>query len=309
MLDVTLLGTAALMPIPDRALTAATLTSAGHTILFDCGEGTQTAARRAGVSLMKADVIALTHYHGDHVFGLPGLMQTMEVLGRATPLTVIGPAGLRTALRPLLELVGHTGYPVRLVELPDGGVPMRELAGGWPEAARLTAFETAHRVVSQGYSFTLGRAGKFQPERAKALGVPVKQWSLLQRGQSVRAGERTVTPGEVLGPARRGLKFVFTGDTALCDSLVEGARGADLMISEATYGENAQAQMAAEYGHMTFAQAAEVARRADARRLWLAHYSQMVEDPGEYLPNATAVFGNTLCGEDGMSLTLRFDEE
>jgi len=309
MLDVTLLGTAALMPIPDRALTAATLTSAGHTILFDCGEGTQTAARRAGVSLMKADVIALTHYHGDHVFGLPGLMQTMEVLGRATPLTVIGPAGLRTALRPLLELVGHTGYPVRLVELPDGGVPMRELAGGWPEAARLTAFETAHRVVSQGYSFTLGRAGKFQPERAKALGVPVKQWSLLQRGQSVRAGERTVTPGEVLGPARRGLKFVFTGDSALCDSLVEGARGADLMISEATYGENAQAQMAAEYGHMTFAQAAEVARRADARRLWLAHYSQMVEDPGEYLPNATAVFENTLCGEDGMSLTLRFDEE
>jgi len=309
MLDVTLLGTAALMPIPDRALTAATLTSAGHTILFDCGEGTQTAARRAGVSLMKADVIALTHYHGDHVFGLPGLMQTMEVLGRATPLTIIGPAGLRTALRPLLELVGHTGYPVRLVELPDGGVPMRELAGGWPEAARLTAFETAHRVVSQGYSFTLGRAGKFQPERAKALGVPVKQWSLLQRGQSVRAGERTVTPGEVLGPARRGLKFVFTGDSALCDSLVEGARGADLMISEATYGENAQAQMAAEYGHMTFAQAAEVARRADARRLWLAHYSQMVEDPGEYLPNATAVFENTLCGEDGMSLTLRFDEE
>lgn len=309
MLDVTLLGTAALMPIPDRALTAATLTSAGHTILFDCGEGTQTAARRAGVSLMKADVIALTHYHGDHVFGLPGLMQTMEVLGRATPLTVIGPAGLRTALRPLLELVGHTGYPVRLVELPDGGVSMREIARGWPEAARLTAFETAHRVVSQGYSFTLGRAGKFQPERAKALGVPVKQWSLLQRGQSVRAGERTVTPGEVLGPARRGLKFVFTGDSALCDSLVEGARGADLMISEATYGDNAQAQMAAEYGHMTFAQAAEVARRADARRLWLAHYSQMVEDPGKYLPNATAVFENTLCGEDGMSLTLRFDEE
>ena len=254
MLDVTLLGTAALMPIPDRALTAATLTSAGRTILFDCGEGTQTAARRAGVSLMKADVIALTHYHGDHVFGLPGLMQTMEVLGRATPLTVIGPAGLRTALRPLLELVGHTGYPVRLVELPDGGVPMRELAGGWPEAARLTAFETAHRVVSQGYSFTLGRAGKFLPERAKALGVPVNQWGLLQKGQSVRAGERTVTPGEVLGPARRGLKFVFTGDSALCDSLVEGARGADLMISEATYGENDQGEMAAAYGHMTFAQ-------------------------------------------------------
>jgi len=253
-------------------------------------------------------VIALTHYHGDHVFGLPGLMQTMEVLGRTQPLTIIGPEGLRAALGPILELVGHTSYPVRLAELPAGGIAMRELAGGWPEAARLTAFETAHRVVSQGYSFTLDRAGRFLPERVKALGVPVNQWGLLQRGQSVRVGERTVTPGEVLGPARRGLKCVFTGDTARCDSLVEGARGADLMICEATYGENDQGEMAAAYGHMTFAQAAEVARRAGVRRLWLAHYSQMVEDPLEYLPNATAVFENTLCGEDGMSMTLRFEE-
>ena len=308
MLDVTLLGTAALMPIPDRALTAATLTCAGRTILFDCGEGTQTAARRAGVSLMKADVIALTHYHGDHIFGLPGLMQTMEVFGRTQPLTVVGPAGLRAALRPILELAGHTGYPVRLAELPEGGICMRQLAGGWPEGARLTAFETAHRVVSQGYSFTLDRVGRFRPERARALGVPVNQWSLLQRGQSVLTDGGTVTPGDVLGPPRRGLKFVFTGDTARCDSLVEAARGADLMICEATYGENEQAVMAAEYGHMTFAQAAEVARRACVRRLWLAHYSQMVEDPRACLPNATEVFEDALCGEDGMSLTLQFEE-
>jgi ribonuclease Z len=235
-------------------------------------------------------------------------MQTMEVFGRTQPLTVVGPAGLRAALRPILELAGHTGYPVRLVELPEGGVCMRQLAGGWPEGARLTAFETAHRVVSQGYSFTLDRAGRFLPERARALGVPVNQWSLLQRGQSARTGGRTVTPGEVLGPPRRGLKFVFTGDTARCDSLVEGAQGADLMICEATYGENEQAVMAAEYGHMTFAQAAEVAQRAGVKRLWLAHYSQMVEDPLACLPNATEVFEDALCGEDGMSLTLRFEE-
>lgn len=308
MLDVTLLGTAALMPIPDRALTAATLTCAGRTILFDCGEGTQTAARRAGVSLMKADVIALTHYHGDHTFGLPGLMQTMEVLGRTLPLTIVGPEGLRAALRPILELVGHVNYPVRLTELHEGGVFLRELAGGWPEAARLTAFPTSHRVVSQGYGFTLGRAAKFLPEQAKALGVPVQLWSLLQRGQSVQVGGRTVRPGDVLGPARRGLKFVFTGDTALCDSLVAGSRGADLMICEATYGENDQAGMAAEYGHMNFAQAAEAARRAGVRRLWLAHYSQMVEDPRLHLPNATALFEDAVCGEDGMSVTLRFED-
>ena len=308
MLDVTLLGTAALMPIPDRALTAATLSCGGRTILFDCGEGTQSAARRAGVSLMKADVIALTHYHGDHIFGLPGLMQTQEVFGRTQPLTIIGPGGIGAALRPIMELVGHTGYPVRLMELPPEGVRLCDLARGWPEAARLTPFSTEHRVPSQGYCFTLARAGKFMPDRAKALGVPVTQWGLLQKGQSVQAGGMTVCPEDVLGKPRKGLKVVFTGDTALCDSLVTAAAGADLMICEATYGENDQAQLAREYGHMVFAQAAEAAKRAGARRLWLAHYSQVVEDPRVYLPNATAIFENTVCGEDGMSATLRFED-
>jgi len=308
MLDITLLGTAALMPIPDRALTAATLTCGGRTILFDCGEGTQTAARRAGVSLMKADVIALTHYHGDHIFGLPGLIQTMEVSGRTLPLTLVGPEGLRAAMRPILELAGHTGYPVRLAELPAGGVPMRELAQGWPAQARLTPIPTEHRVVSQGYAFTLGRIGKFLPERARALGVPVNLWGRLQMGQCVQAGDATVRPADVLGPLRKGLKFVFTGDTALCDSLVDGAVGADLMICEATYGEDDQASMARDYGHMNFAQAAQAARRAGAGRLWLAHYSQMVEDPLAYLSNATRIFEHAACGEDGMSTTLRFEE-
>ena len=308
MIDVTLLGTAALMPIPERALTAATLTCAGRTILFDCGEGTQSAARRAGVSLMKADVIALTHYHGDHIFGLPGLMQTFEVFGRTEPLTLVGPAGLDAAMRPILELVGHTGYPVRLAELPPDGVGLGALARGWPEAARLTAFPTAHRVVSQGYCFTLGRAGKFRPERATALGVPVNQWGRLQKGRSVQVGDATVQPDDVLGPPRKGLKVVFSGDTALCDSLVDAAAGADLMICEATYGEDDQAPLAREHGHMVFAQAAEAARRAGAKRLWLAHYSQMVEDPQAYLPNATARFEGAVCGEDGMAATLRFEE-
>ena len=308
MIDVTLLGTAALMPIPDRALTAATLTCAGNTLLFDCGEGTQTAARRAGVSLMKADVIALTHFHGDHIFGLPGLLQTMEVLGRIRPLAIVGPEGIREALRPMLELTGRTGYPLRLTQLPEGGVCLRELAGGWPEAARLEAFPTEHRVPSQGYSFTLGRAGKFQPDRARALGVPVNLWGPLQKGQQVRVGEVSVRPGEVLGPPRRGLKFAFTGDSALCDSLVDGIMGADLAICEATYGENEQAQMARDYGHMNFAQAALAARRAGVKRLWLTHYSQMVEDPQACLPNAQAEFEEAVCGADGMKATLRFED-
>lgn len=308
MIDVTLLGTASLMPLPDRALTAATLTCAGHTILFDCGEGTQTAARRAGVSLMKADVIALTHYHGDHTFGIPGLLQTMHSLNREKQLWIAGPEGLEAAMAPLMALTGRTNYDVKLLTLPEGGLELRALDRGWPDGARLTAFRTVHRVPSQGYAFTLARAGKFNPAAATALGVPTRLWSLLQRGEAVDADGRTVLPGDVLGAPRRGLKVVFSGDTALCDALVDASAGADLLICEGTYGENEQAQMAGDYGHMNFAQAATAAARANARRLWLCHYSQMIETPADYLPNAAAIFASAQCGEDGMALSLKFEE-
>ena len=309
MLDITLLGTSALVPLPDRALTAVTLTCAGHTVLFDCGEGTQSAARKAGVSLMKADIIALTHYHGDHIFGLPGLMQTMCSMGRTDPLYITGPAGLEEELAPILKLAGWTSYEIKLITLPDGGLRLAELVNGWPWEARLTPFRTEHRVPSQGYCFTLGRAGKFMPQKAKELGVPVNQWGLLQKGQSVQLGDVVIRPEQVLGEARKGLKFVFSGDTAACPALTNAAEGADLLISEATYGENEQADLAVDHGHMNFAQAAYTALQAGAKLLWLAHYSQMIEDPQEYLPNAAQIFENTVCGQDGMSVTLSFEKE
>lgn len=302
MIDVTLLGTAALFPLPDRALTAVFLTCGGHSILFDCGEGTQTAARKARVSIMKTDLIALTHYHGDHVFGLPGLLQTMHSFGRARPLYITGPAGLREALAPLLYLAGETCYEVRLLEAHESTIPLT----GFPAGAALTSFLTEHRVPSQGYCFTLSRPGKFLPERAQALGVPPRLWGILQRGESVFIDGSPVSPEQVLGPPRRGLKLVFTGDTAVCDGLRDAARGADLLISEATFADDGQAERAREYGHMVFSQAARLAAEAGVRELWLAHYSQMVKDPQAALPNARAYFENTVCGADGMTATLRF---
>ena len=307
MIDITLLGCAALLPIPERALTAAALTCAGRTLLFDCGEGTQTAARKAGVSLMKADVIALTHYHGDHIFGLPGLMQTLNSLGRTEPLAITGPLGLNEAMEPVLRLAGRVGYPVRLVTLPAEGAPLRQFNPRWPDEVRLSAFPTEHRTPSQGYAFTLGRSGKFLPERARALGVPAERWGVLQRGQPVQVGEATIHPEQVLGPRRRGIKFVFSGDTAPCESLIKAARGADLFICEATYGENDQAALALDHGHMTFAQAGQIAARAGVSRLWLTHYSQMIEDPEACLPNARAYFEPAQCGCDGVRATLAFE--
>ena len=309
MIDVTLIGTSALLPLPGRALTAALLTLNGRSILFDCGEGTQSAARAAGVSLMKTDLIALTHYHGDHIFGLPGLMQTMGVMERTDPLYITGPEGMLEELTPILRLAGPTGYDIRLIGLPDDGLALSLLNSAWPEGARLTAFATEHTVPSRGYCFTLSRAGKFLPEKARALGVPTDMWSLLQKGQSVNAGNKTVLPEDVLGEPRKGLRFVFSGDTRACESLITAAEGADLLICDATYGENAQAEQAREYGHMNFAQAAEVAARAGVKELWLAHYSQMIKDPQEYLPNALTVFKNAVCGRDGLRTVLRFEND
>ena len=308
MLDITLLGTSALLPLPDRALTAVFLSCAGHFILFDCGEGTQSAARKAHASLIKTDMIALTHYHGDHTFGLPGLLQTMGSMGRTEPLVITGPAGLKAAMEPIFKLAEWLPFEIRLLFLPPEGISLNSLFPGWPDRARLCAFPTRHRVISQGYQFTLGRAGLFNPQQAKALNIPVQLWSVLQRGESVQVNDQIILPQQVMGPDRAGLKFVFSGDTAPCECLTQAALDADLFICEATYGENEQADLAAEYGHMTFALAAQTAAQAQVRRLWLAHYSQRIEDPQAFLPLAQAHFPAAECGQDGMQLSLQFHE-
>lgn len=309
MIDITLLGTSALEPTPERALTAAFLFCGGHSILFDCGEGTKSAARKVGVCLLNTDLIALTHYHGDHTLGLPGLLQKMSFPTKRTKtLYITGPEGLQEKLEPILKLTGRTSYPIKLIELPADGLRLCELICGWSSEAKLTPFKTEHSVPSQGYCFTLSRAGKFMPQKAKELGVPVNQWGILQKRQSVQLGGKVIYPKHVLDAPRKGLKFIFTGDTAFCDNLIAAAQGADLMICEATYGEKEQAPHAIEHGrHMTFAQAAEVAKLAGVKQLWLAHFSQMIRDPKDYLPNATKIFENVVIGQDGMSTTLHFE--
>lgn len=309
MIDVTLIGTGALAPLPGRALASAALTLAGRVLLLDCGEGTQAAAKAAGVSLMKIDAIAFTHYHGDHTYGLPGLLQSMGMAGRTEPVTLLGPRGLEEEMRPFLMLCPHLPYELRLTELQEEGLSLHALSSAWPEQALITPFPTVHKVVSQGYRVELKRPGRFLPEKARELGVPVQCYKLLQRGESVRAGSALITPAHVTGAPRRGLSVVYTGDTAMCGSMLHAAEDADLLICEATYGENEQESTAADHGHMTFSQAARLAAQACVRRLWLTHYSPMLSSPEQYAHNASAVYPAAVCGQDGMKLTLRFDEE
>ena len=273
MLTITLLGTAATMPLPDRALSTAFAACGGHGLLFDCGEGTQAAARRAGVNLMRADAVCLTHYHGDHIFGLPG------------PLP----------------------YAVRLQEA-DGPLALDALSEGWPAGAVLRPFATRHRVPSVGYRLELPRAGRFDPARARALGVPVQQWKLLQKGQSVAVEGRTVQPAQVLGAPRKGLSVVFSGDTAPCPYYLQAAHDADLLICDATYALPEQEDQARQWGHSTFGQSASLAAQARAKRLWLTHYSPMITDPEEYAAQAQSIFPAAECGFDGKSITLQYEE-
>ena len=228
MLTITLLGTAATMPLPERALTAAVAECGGHSLLLDCGEGTQTAARRAGVNLMRADAICLTHYHGDHIFGLPGLLQTLGAQGRTRPLTLLGPEGLLEVWRAVYALTGPLPYAVKpLVCRAGQPVALDALSDGWPAGATLLPVATKHRVRSLGYRLDLPRAGRFDPEKARALGVPVTQWRLLQRGQAVPLAERMVQPAEVLGSGndarfaalltaadKLGIQYIATGHHA-----------------------------------------------------------------------------------------------
>lgn len=308
MIDFTLLGTAATMPLPDRALSAGVLRCAGRTILFDCGEGTQTAARRSHISLMKTDVIALTHYHGDHIFGLPGLLQSMNCLGRTDTLYITGPDDPKDAVAPIMALAGKLEYEVRFV---SGEVRLASLHPAWPPGAVIVPFPTEHRVLSCGYVFTLPRAAKFLPEKARQYGIPTKMWGELQKSAPDREftlGNTVITAGAVMGKPRKGLRIVFSGDTAPCESLIKAAYDADLLVCDATYGDDDCLAMAELYGHSTFPQAAKLAAAAQVRRLWLTHYSQTITEPEECLKNASQIYADAECGFDGKTISLCFPE-
>jgi ribonuclease Z len=260
---------------------------------------------------MKLDAICLTHYHGDHIFGLPGLLQTLGCQGRTRPLTIFGPAeGMEPVWGAIRTLTGPQPYAIRAVPLGTDPVRLETLAPGWPVGAGLLPFRTKHRVPSRGYRLDLPRAGRFDPARARALGVPVQQWSMLQRGEPVTLEDGAViAPGQVLGAPRRGLRFVFSGDTAPCAALEQAAQDADLLLCDATYPDDVQQTQAKQYGHSTFRQDAELAARAGVRRLWLMHYSPIITDPEAARPAAEAAFPAVECGVDGQQIILRYDEE
>ncbi len=302
MLDVCLLGTGGMMPLPYRWLTSLMVRYNGSSLLIDCGEGTQIAIKERGWSFKPIDVICFTHYHGDHISGLPGLLLTMGNADRTEPLTLIGPKGLERVVNALRVIAPELPFPIRYMEITEPEQTF-ELNG-----YRLTAYRVNHNVLCYGYTMEVDRAGKFDVVRAREAEIPQKYWSLLQKGETVQEGELVYTPDMVLGPARKGLKVTYCTDTRPTDSIRKHAPGSDLFICEGMYGEKDKLKKAKEYKHMTFYEAATLAKEAGVKEMWLTHYSPSLNYPEEYMDDVRAIFSNSIAAKDGRTVELTFED-
>ncbi len=291
------------MPLPYRWLTALMIRYNGSSVLIDCGEGTQIAIKEKGWSFKPIDVICFTHYHGDHISGLPGLLLTMGNAERTEPLTLVGPKGLERVVKALRVIAPELPFPIRYMEITEPEQTF-EMNG-----YRLKAFRVNHNVLCYGYTLEIDRAGRFDVERANAAGIPQRYWGILQKGGNVEADGNLYTPDMVLGPARKGLKIAYCTDTRPTDSIKKNAAGSDLFVCEGMYGEKDKLKKAREYKHMTFYEAAELAREADVGEMWLTHYSPSLTKPEEYMDEVREIFPRSVAAKDRRSVELVFSDE
>jgi ribonuclease Z len=304
MLSVTFLGTGAACPTVDRNVASLAVQREGETILFDCGEGTQRQMMRYGVGFSFAEVF-FTHYHADHMLGIIGLLRTMGLQDRTAPVTLYGPRGAQRILTAAMNLgIERNRFPVEIVEVRPGDRLRRN-------DYDIVVFETQHRADTVGFALTEHiRLGRFNPERAGELGVPEGPlWGKLHKGETVTLDDgRTVSPADLVGPPRPGRTVVYSGDTRPHLAVFEASKGADLLIHEATFGEE-EAARAIETGHSTAAEAARIALEAGVRRLVLTHISpRYTRAAPELLAEARAVFPETAIARDGMVVEVPFGE-
>ena len=290
------------MPLPYRWLTSMMARCDGSSLLIDCGEGTQVALKEKGWSPKPIDVICFTHYHADHISGLPGLLLTMGNAERTEPLTLIGPKGLERVVGALRTIAPELPFRLKFIELTEA----REQRKIGPYV--IDAYKVNHNVVCYGYSISIPRKGKFDVDRAREAGIPQRCWNRLQKGETLEMDGRVFTPDMVLGPERRGLKVTYCTDTRPVPVIAEYAKDADLFICEGMYGEEGKETKAREYKHMTMYEAARLAQKAQPREMWLTHYSPSLNRPEEYMEAVRKLFPRAKAAKDGYTLELTFDE-
>lgn len=303
MLDVCLLGTSGMMPLPRRWLTALMTRFNGSSLLIDCGEGTQIAIKNKGWSFNPIDIICFTHFHADHISGLPGLLLTMGNADRTEPITIIGPKGVEKVVNSIRVIAPELPFKINFIEL-ENDIQQIELKG-----YKIKAFKVNHNVTCYGYSIEIDRKGKFSVEKANEYLIPRNYWNRLQNGETVNDGDKIYTPDMVMGPQRKGIKVVYCTDSRPLKVISEMAKEADLFICEGMYGEKGKEAKAREYKHMTFIEAAKLAKAANPKQMWLTHFSPSLTRPEQFMGDVKKIFKNSYAGKDGKSIEIGFEEE
>lgn len=307
MLDLCLLGTGGMTPMPNRWLTSLMLRCAGSDILVDCGEGTQIAMKEVGWSPKSIDIMCFTHFHADHISGLPGMLLNMANSDRTEPVIMIGPKGLFNVTKSLRSIAPDLPFELRFVELDQETEEYR--IGPY----KISCFRVKHSLTCYGYSFEIARKGRFDVERAKEQDIPMEYWNRLQKGETVedKKSGKVFQPEMVMGPDRKGLKVTYSTDTRPCENIVRAAAGSDILICEGIYGEPGSEDKARDHKHMTMQEAATLAASCDPvpGELIFTHYSPSMIRPKNYLDDVRKIFENSTCGKDGMIRELVFTEE
>ncbi|WP_392486626.1 ribonuclease Z [Haloimpatiens sp. FM7315] len=301
MFKISLLGSGGTMPLPGRNLTAMLGSYNGRMILIDCGEGTQVALKSLGWGIKKIDLICLTHYHPDHIVGLPGLLSTMGNSDRKEKVTIMGPIGLKKIIKGMMVILPYLPFELELVEIKEEGMDEFKF-----NEYTIKAIYTDHSVPCVSYCIEIKRNKKFNKEKAEALNIPVTYWNKIQNGYEVVLNDKVITPDMVLGDNRKGLKVCYCTDTRPSNSIVNFARNSDLFICEGMYGEDTYLEKAMNNKHMLFSEAATMAKKSEAKELWLTHFSPSLNSPEEFLPRAKDIFENTHLGKELMCKDLNF---
>lgn len=306
MIDLVLLGCGGNMPMPNRFLSSLFINYEGRKILIDCGEGTQVSMKMKNCGFKNIDLICITHLHGDHTIGLIGLLSTIGNSGRTEDLTIVGPSGILETVKAIRVLVEYLPYNLSVMENPSGTFC---LSSGNLKDLEISTLDLEHSTECLGYSLYFKRKAKFNVEKAIKNNVPKILWQKLQNGKDVSFEGNTYTPNMVLGDERKGIKLSFITDTRPLFTIPDFIKGSDLFVCEAMYGDDLDISKAVKNKHMTFREAANLARLGNVKQLLLTHFSPSLDCPERYIENATEVFKHTILGEDRLELNLNFEND